>query len=213
MANPKQQNIYYYCCNSRAVRMDTFTPTRSQRLRPGETDSRRVVAEGAGWGWNGCAEGPCSFKLRLVAATVQTGLASPYMEEFLSRKRPVLLLTAEIDEFLAMNLEVRKRLLAATNTMISTRRKCLSLSPVICGEIQGRVSALHCRLLPARSLCRLMLEKGTSSWIWGTAQKRPRKKAHPNSSESSKTHWLATSRYKREDGECSIVNSLSLSKT
>ncbi|KAL8439554.1 hypothetical protein Efla_002276 [Eimeria flavescens] len=38
----------------------------------------------------------------------QTALASPYMEQFVARQKPVLLMTSEIDEFLAMNLSEYK---------------------------------------------------------------------------------------------------------
>lgn len=36
----------------------------------------------------------------------QTALSSPYMEQYVAKGRPVLLMTADIDEFLVMNLSV-----------------------------------------------------------------------------------------------------------
>lgn len=80
-----QKNIYFYCCSDRSV---------IQRLSLTGTNPIRNETTSAGEPCSGCS-------------VLQTALASPYMEQFVAKGRPVILMTSDIDEFLTMNLSVR----------------------------------------------------------------------------------------------------------
>lgn len=66
---------------------------------------------------------------------LQTALSSPYMEQFLAKKRPVLLMNSDIDEFVTMNLSVRSCHFSASQAFQTCTFKipiCIKASYLLC---------------------------------------------------------------------------------
>ncbi|KAL8442880.1 hypothetical protein Emed_007095 [Eimeria media] len=78
----KRKNIYYYCCSDRKEQ-------EHHQMTSSFTKGEPSVPIRA------CVE---------IHPLLPTALASPYMEHFVARGKPVILMTADIDEFLTMNL-------------------------------------------------------------------------------------------------------------